>query len=296
MVQVHSERPRDEGRALDGVLGALTVTATGPDRFVAPSIDDGLSRIFGGQLLAQALIAAAGTVDRTVLAHSLHAHFLRSGDPAQSVEFAVSRVRDGRRLHTRTVTASQAGRALLTMTVSFADPADAARAEGPDHQGRAPVGPSPESLPTLAQWAEPWGGLSRAWVVADALDIRIVPKPPLGSSLVWQRVVGPLPCTAAVLHQALLVYLTDMTTLSAVLVPHGVPIGAQRYNGRCWSGVSIDHAVWFHRQVRADDWLLFAQESPAASAGRGLARADVFTRDGTLAASVAQQGMFSSRA
>lgn len=273
--------------ALRGVLGALDLAAAGEDAFTAaPFTEVGMDRSFGGQLLAQALVAAAGTVPAPVPAHSLHAYFLRAGDPRKETRFEVSRLRDGRRFHSRSVAVLQDGRLLATMTASFAGPA-----AGLVHQDPAPQSPPPESLPTLEQWAEANGGLSDYWFTMRTVETRVVPAPPSGRSLAWHRMAGPLP-DDPLLHQALLVYLSDVTTLSAALVPHGMPLGVEEVDGVRWDGVSLDHAVWFHRPVRADDWLLFAQHAPVAAGGRALIRADVHSADGTLAASLTQEGLF----
>ena len=272
---------------LSGVLGALDLAAAGTDAFTAaPFTEVGMDRSFGGQLLAQALVAAARTVTPRVPAHSLHAYFLRAGDPREETVFQVSRLRDGRRTHSRSVAVSQGGRTLATMTASFADPV-----HGLEHQHTAPPSPAPETLPTLAAWAEPHGGLSEYWFTMRTVETRVVADAPDGRSTAWHRMAGRLP-DDPLLHQALLVYLSDVTTLAAALVPHGMPLGVEQVDGVAWDGVSLDHAVWFHRPARADDWLMFAQQSPSASGGRGLIRADVFSGSGALVASVAQEGMF----
>ncbi|MDX6740872.1 acyl-CoA thioesterase [Actinocorallia sp. A-T 12471] len=278
---------RAETEALAGVLAALDLREVEPDVYAAAPYDDlGVVRSFGGQLIAQGLVAAARTVEGGVPAHSLHAYFLRPGDPDGETLFRVGRLRDGRRLRSRSVSVEQAGRVLATMTVSFAEPAP-----GFAHQADAPQSPPPETLPTLAEWTEPHGGLADSWLGMRTVETRVAPHPPAGPSLAWHRMAGTVPDNP-LLHQALLVYLSDVTTLSAALVPHGFPLGIEEVDGVAWDAVSLDHAVWFHRPARADDWLLFAQQTPAAADGRAFIRAEVFTRDGVLAASITQEGLF----
>ncbi|SHI26126.1 acyl-CoA thioesterase [Streptomyces sp. 3214.6] len=281
--------PRATDGSLDHVLAALALTETEPDTFLAPSATIDLPRLFGGQILAQTLLAAARTVDRTAPAHSLHAHFLRPGHPERPVRLTISRLRDGNRLHSRAVTVTQEDRTLATATVSFAAPST-----GVEHQRPAPASPPPESLPSSAEWDGPRGNLGRLWATALGLDVRVVPDAPGGSILVWHRTRSAM-ADDDLLHQALLVYMSDVTTLSTALVPHGVPVGSLYADGRFWEGVTLDHAMWFHRPARADEWLLFAAESPAGTAERGLVRSDVYTLDGTLVASLAQQGLFRVR-
>jgi acyl-CoA thioesterase-2 len=267
------------------VLAALDPVPVGPDRFAAPSLTMGLPRVFGGQVLGQSLVAAARTVPSESTAHSMHAYFLRAGDPHEPIEFAVERVRDGRRLQVRTVQALQNGRALTTATISFAGTLP----PGVDHQRAVPPTRSPELLPTLQEHAEVFGGLSPSWTGLAAVDCRQA-----DDLLFWQRVLGPVP-PDPVLHQALLVFLSDVTTLAVALVPHGVPMGVEEWDGRLWDGVSLDHVIWFHRPVRADEWLLFSHASPSGGHGRALVTGDVFTGDGRLVASIAQEGLLEIR-
>jgi acyl-CoA thioesterase-2 len=269
------------------VLEALALRPAGDDVFVGDSIAMGLPRIFGGQLLAQSLVAAARTVSSGAAAHSLHLYFLRPGDPLRPVELAVERVRDGRRHAVRSVRAVQDGRVLTTMTASFT-PGLPPGTGAPDHQAPAPVARAPQHLPTLAEYTEQWGGLSDLWGGLEAVEVRVDPDAP---NLVWLRLNDAAP-GGVLLHQALLAYLSDVTTMAAAMVPHGVPIGIEQLDGLVWDGVSLDHAIWFQRAARADDWLLFVQQSPSTCGGRGLARADVYRADGVLAASLAQEGLF----
>ncbi|GAB2829840.1 acyl-CoA thioesterase II [Actinocorallia aurea] len=284
--------PEGTGRdtAIFGVLSALDLAETGPDAYLAPAFHGiDAPRSYGGQLLAQGLVAAAGTVPGAVPAHSLHAYFLRGGDPRKDTAFTVRRLRDGRRLSSRAVEISQDDRVLATMTVSFAAPA-----EGLSHQAKAPDVAPPEALPTLVEWSGSHGADPEHLWDMPTVDTRVAPDVPPHGSLAWHRMAGSAPDDPA-LHQALLVYLSDVTTLAGVLVPHGMPLGVEVADGQVWDAVSLDHAVWFHRAARADDWLLFVQDSPVAEGGRGLVRADVFAADGLLVASIAQEGLFYPR-
>lgn len=273
----------------------LDLAASGPDCFIGTSIAMALPRVFGGQVLAQGLVAAAQTVDDGKTAHSLHAYFLRAGDPDEPIEYRVDRVRDGRQLSCRAVSALQHGRAIATILCSFA-----ATSDGVTHQRRVPSTASAAALPTLIEATAQWGGLSPEWSGFNALEIRVQPRhvdptsevedPGAVFDHIWQRVPYRLP-DDAVLHQAMLVYASDICQLAAALVPHGVPIGIEKVGDHRWDGVSVDHVVWFHRPCRADEWLLFEQCAPSAGAGRALTRSDVFTADGVLVASIAQEGL-----
>jgi acyl-CoA thioesterase-2 len=273
--------------SVGAVLQTLELAPAGRDAFLGSSMRLGLPRVFGGQLLAQSLLAGARTVGPTAHAHSLHLYFLRPGVLDQPIEFRVERVRDGRRLAVRTVRAVQGGRVLTTMTASFLV-GGAVESAAPEHQVGAPASRAPEDLPTLAAYADAWGGLSEVWSFLAAVDCRVDPG---RDGLAWLRLNEPVP-DDPLLHQALLAYLSDVTTMAAVMTPHGLPIGIEQLDGHAWDGVSLDHVIWFHRDARADEWLLFSQLSPSSSGGRGLARADVYTAGGTLAASLAQEGLF----
>ncbi|GAA0965485.1 acyl-CoA thioesterase [Actinocorallia libanotica] len=276
--------------AITGVLSALDLAETGPDAYIAPAFHGiDAPRSYGGQLLAQGLVAAARTVPGAVPAHSLHAYFLRGGDPRKDTAFAVRRLRDGRRLCSRAVEIRQDERVLATMTVSFAAPAG-----GLSHQAGAPRVAPPEELPTLVEWSSGHGADPEHLWDMPTVETRVASDMPPHGSAAWHRMAGAVGDEPA-LHQALLVYLSDVTTLAGVLVPHGMPLGVEVADGQVWDAVSLDHAVWFHRAARADDWLLFLQDSPVAEGGRGLVRADVFDRGGLLVASIAQEGLFYPR-
>lgn len=298
---------------LDDLLDLLDLEDIDLDIFRGRNERGRPGRIFGGQVAAQSLVAASRTVPE-LPAHSLHGYFLRPGDPAVPVVFTVDRIRDGASFVTRHVVARQRGRAIFNMSVSFQ------REEtGYEHQMRMPPAPDPESIPTRAELVERhYDAIPedvRHWVkLPRPLDVRHVQLPTFfggrktpegprselqasevhrdaaaaaadGPTLVWMRVPRALP-DAAALHQRLLAYMSDMTLLDNIVLPHG-------RNGRLGPIMvaSIDHAVWFHRPLRVDAWLLYVQDSPAAAGARGFARGTLFTRDGTLVASVAQEGL-----
>ncbi|MFC0316139.1 acyl-CoA thioesterase [Gordonia phosphorivorans] len=272
--------------AFTGALAALDLTPVDDDRFTAPNIDLGARRLFGGQLLAQMLIAAARTVPAPAAPHSLHAYFLAPGDSDAPVEYAVTRTRDGRRMSNRSVNALQGDRVLATALVAASVPGD-----GCAHQAPMPVVAPPEECPTLAAWAEPWGGLTEIWSTMDIAELRVVPDPPDGTTMVWLRAAGDAGDRPEV-HAALILLMADITALAAGLAAHDVPIGGEHLGDRPWGAVSLDHAMWFHRAARADEWLLYAQRSPTSAAGRGLVVGDVFTRDGRCVGSFTQEGLF----
>ena len=244
-------------------------------------------RVFGGQVLGQALVAASRTVqDRA--AHSMHAYFLRPGDPAAPLAFTVDVLRDGRSFSARRVQASQKGEAILSMMASFQR-----EDSGLDHSIAMPEVPDPEDLPTTAELLSGVDGVAaRYWSERRPVDVRHVGSPVYRSvedreptQAVWMRVDGRLPDDDA-LHRAVLAYESDFTMLEPVLRRHGVPWVSPGLRA-----ASVDHAVWFHRPVRVDQWLLFTQVSPSASGARGFAQGHFFTREGELVASVAQEGM-----
>jgi acyl-CoA thioesterase II len=284
----------DTDSIVDRVRTLLDPEEAGVDVFVGARGELGLPRIFGGQVLAQALMAAARTVPDARPAHSLHGYFLRGGDPRHPVTYAVERIRDGRRLASRTVSAYQGEVTLATAMISFADTTGTI-----NHQRPAPVTVPVETVPSLAFVSEAWGGLGPSWAGFDLLDVRVDPREavpgvdrdlPQWTDHVWYRIPARLP-DDPVLHQALLLYASDVMQLAAALVPHGMPVGREELDGVVWDGVSLDHALWWHRPARADEWLLFEQCSPIAATGRALTRAEVFTATGDLVATVVQEGL-----
>jgi acyl-CoA thioesterase-2 len=246
------------------------------DIFRGSSPEEGPQRVFGGQVAGQALVAAGRTVPPERAVHSLHAYFIRPGDPEVPIVYMVDRTRDGRSFSTRRVTAIQHGRAIFTLQASFH------RAEGGlDHQVPMPEAPDPESLP------DPWGR-------PRPIEIRYTSGPPWARTggrprgernMVWLRARGPLPDDRLV-HVCAVAYASDMSLLDSVLLAHGLTWDAEGL-----SAASLDHAMWFHGPFQADEWLLYVQESPAASGARGLAQGRIFRRDGRLVASVVQEGL-----
>ncbi|MGZ4616816.1 MAG: acyl-CoA thioesterase [Actinomycetes bacterium] len=258
--------------------------------------DTKLQRVFGGQVAGQALVAAVRAVAADRLVHSLHAYFLVPGDTSVPILYDVEATRDGRSFSTRRVVARQRGRTIFYMTVSFAVPE-----EGLEHQDPMPQVPAPEDCPELgdllaSMTGRPRDEWDREWA---SLDVRYVGDSRPGGALVnpshpalarvWLRASGTLGDDPA-LHAAVLAYASDLTLLGVSLVPHGLFIGDPRL-----SPASLDHAMWFHRPFRADEWLLYDQVSPSASLSRGFATGRLFTVDGQLVASVVQEGLIRLR-
>jgi acyl-CoA thioesterase-2 len=239
--------------------------------------------VFGGQVAGQALVAAGRTVEGRGV-HSLHAYFLRPGDPHIPIVYEVDRIRDGKSFITRRVVAIQHGEAIFNLQASFH-----VDEPGLDHQVEMPEAPPPESLPASHELKPPAEG--RLWA-RQPIDIRYVNGPPWerpqadsGRQLVWIRADGTLP-DDPVLHTCVVAYASDYTLLGSSLVPHGVS-----YFRDDIMMASLDHAMWFHRPFRADEWLLYSQSSPSASGGRGLAMGAIFRQDGVHAVSVVQEGL-----
>lgn len=276
------------------LVALLDIEPAGVDRYLGRSPDAGWTRVYGGQVVAQSIVAAARTVDGRS-PHSLHAYFLLAGDPAEPIAYEVERVRDGRSFTTRRVVARQRGETIFVLSTSFH-----VAESGPDHQAPAPPAPPPEAVidPEAALAATPEPARKRLQALFDR--VRPIEFRPIdlgryrpkragearpAEQKVWIRIAGRLP-DDPLIHTAALAYLSDMTLLDTALVAHGHAI----FDGR-HQVASLDHALWLHRPCRADEWLLYAQDSPSAGGARGLTRGALFTRDGTLAASVAQEGL-----
>ncbi|CAM5639998.1 acyl-CoA thioesterase II [Streptomyces narbonensis] len=282
----------DGHTALDDLLDLLDLEQIERDIFRGESRSAIVPRVFGGQVAAQAMVAAGRTVPADRLAHSLHAYFLRAGDPGAPIVYTVDRIRDGRSFTTRRVVAVQHGQPIFHLSASFQT-----YEEGLDHQVDMAPAPDPESLPTPAEMLPrhlPREVADRLIEARAAVDLRYAETPPWGTvgtpreprSQVWFRTNGKL-ADDPLLHVVLATYVSDMTLLDSVLLAHG--------RGG-WAvgdvvGASLDHAMWFHRPFRADEWLLYDQESPTASGGRGLGQARIYTQDGRLAISVIQEGV-----
>ncbi|MDQ8020144.1 MAG: acyl-CoA thioesterase II [Bordetella sp.] len=276
---------------VDDLVALMRLEPVGEDRFRAQSEDIGTPAVFGGQVLGQALMAASLTVDAARPVHSMHAYFLLPGEHAP-IDYSVDRVRDGRSFTTRHVLARQAGRIIFEMAASF-QTVD----RGVEHQLPMPALDGPEGLPSeLEQRLALGDRLPAQWRVKATAphgieyrrveqDDPVAPVPREGGSAVWMRAVAPLPDDPMV-HRALLAYASDHGLLRAALVPHGLSFLAGDVRA-----ASLDHAMWFHRDFRFDDWLLYVIDSPSAGGARGLCRGSVFARDGRLVASTAQEGM-----
>lgn len=267
-------------------------TRTDEDIFVGHTPAQSRDRVFGGQVLGQSVIAASRTVEGERPIHSMHGYFLRPGDVKVPITFGVERLRDGRSFSARRVHAYQNGKPILSMIASFQEPA-----EGLEHQVQMPQGiPEPESLPTTAEVIGKINHpVAREWAYKRPFDIRYIDKPlyfeaPTGdarkaSNAIWMKSYETLPDDQS-LHRAALAFGSDYTLLESVLRRHGLP-----WITPGMSVASLDHAMWWHRDVLVDDWLLYVQESPSSSGARGLGQGRFFTRDGVLVATVAQEGM-----
>ncbi len=274
-------------QAVADLVNLLDLEAIEVNIFRGLSPDEDRQRIFGGQVAGQALVAAARTVEAERSVHSLHAYFLRPGDPALPVLYDVDRIRDGRSFTTRRVVAIQHGRPIFNLAASFQ-----IAEEGFEYRDAMPDVPDPETLESRsAEWARV--GLAEEWAKRPhPIDFRYVtaspfnrnePLPPVQQ--VWFRTECAVP-DDPVLHACLLTYASDMTLLDTTLLPHGT--SSMDPSLRM---ASLDHAMWFHGPFRADEWMLYDQHTPASSNGRGLASGRVFTRDGKLVASVMQEGL-----
>ncbi|MFC9688900.1 acyl-CoA thioesterase [Kribbella sp. NPDC056951] len=266
--------------SLEDLVELLDLEMIDVDLYRGQQPQTSLQRVFGGQVLGQALAAAGRTVDGGRIVHSLHGYFLRGGDTAVPIIYRVEGTRDGGSFSSRRVVASQHGKPIFYTSVSFQKPEP-----GLDHQEPIPADVvPPDEAPTLASVLEAQSGRAaadwdREWA---ALDVRLAG---VTGRQFWIRASGKLPDDPA-LHACVLAYASDLTLLGASLLPHGIVIGDRRIQP-----ASLDHALWFHREFRADEWLLYDQTSPSASGARGFAMGRLFTEDGRLVASVAQEGL-----
>jgi acyl-CoA thioesterase-2 len=282
------------GKALDRLIELLDLEQIEVNIFRGRSPDENRQRVFGGQVAGQALVAAGRTVPADRPVHSLHAYFIRPGDPTVPIVYLVDRVRDGRSFTTRRVSAVQHGEAIFTLSASFHH-----AESGPEHAGPMPDVPPPETVERNSDRMARLLGQSPQQLQESPIDLRSIglmsaeaagdPSLRTTQNLIWLRVDGDLP-DDPLLHVCLMTYASDMTLLDSVLLGHGLT-----WLDGSTSGASLDHAMWFHRPFRADRWLLYAQESPVAFGARGLARGQVFTAEGELVVSVVQEGLIRSR-
>ena len=279
--------------AANGLLSILNLTSVGEDKFVGSSPANGWKRVFGGQVVAQALAAASHTVEGRD-PHSLHAYFILGGDPAAPITYDVDRIRDGGSFTTRRVQARQHGSVIYSMIASFQK-----HEEGFEHAIPMPPTPMPEALPDEKMLAAQLPPPQRRYIdLTWPIEMRPVdigrylhPERPAPSHRIWCRARHPLPADLpSPMHQCVLAFASDYSLLESGLIGHGMLINDKRLQA-----ASLDHALWFHRPFRADEWLLFVQDSPSAQGGRALCRGSFFTRDGVLVASVAQEGLLRER-
>jgi acyl-CoA thioesterase-2 len=274
----------DDPTPLEKLLACLDPQALDRDLFLADP-GPGNGRLFGGMVAAQSVVAAGRTVEPDRFLHSLHAYFLRPGRHDLPIQLTVDRIRDGRSFTTRRVKAHQGGEAIFNLSASFATPED-----GISHQEPMPEAPEPDGLP---EWET-----VRAKMMNEAaptrsdqpVELRMVDPPPINPEdrgpayqRSWMRVTGQLP-EDPLIHTAMLVYSSDRTMLMTASRPHGLPWGKRK-------GASLDHAVWIHRPVKLEDWILYTTESPAAHAARGLIFGSIYYKNGERLASVAQEGL-----
>ena len=262
---------------------------TTEDIFTGVSQSMPLGRVYGGQVLAQSMVAASRTLPDDRAVHSMHGYFLRPGDASKGITFAVDRIHDGRSFSTRRTQAYQEGVPIFSMIASFQD-----EDPGIEHFEPMPADvPAPEDLPDIESQLEGLHPMTKRLFLDRPADLRHVPSPiylqpdgqPAPRQAVWMKVRRPIGDEAG-LHRAALAYLSDLTIQESILRAHGLAWATPGLKV-----ASLDHAMWWHRPGRVDEWMLFVQESPSARGGRGLATGRVYTRDGVLLASVAQEIM-----
>jgi len=280
-------------KSVDRLLDVLDLdegqARTTEDIFTGRSHSMPTGRIYGGQVLAQAVIAAERTMPSEREVHSMHGYFLRPGDASRGLTFAVDRIHDGRSFSTRRTQAFQGGVPIFSMIASFQD-------DGPglEHASEMPAGvPDPETLRSDEELVDGVPHAAARLLAERPTDVRHVDAPlffdagseRIASQAVWMRMRAPMPDSPRI-HRAALAYLSDMTIQESILRAHGV-----HWARPGLKVASLDHAMWWHRSARVDDWLLYVQESPNARGGRGLATGRIYTRDGALIASIAQEIM-----
>ena len=270
-------------------MNLLDLEAIEVNLFRGVSPDENRQRVFGGQVAGQALVAATRTVQPDRRVHSLHAYFLRPGDPTVPILYEVDRIRDGRSFTTRRVVAIQHGRAIFNLQTSFH-----VAETGPDYQLPMPLDvPAPDTLPDFKARMAPYKERMGEWYDRPRpIDLRHVGSDPFSRNgqpaddqQVWMRADGTLPDDPT-LHACIVTYASDMTLLDTTVLPFGMS-----WETPGMQMASLDHAMWFHRPFRADDWLLYDQRPISTGGARGLAGGNIFTADGTLAISVVQEGL-----
>jgi acyl-CoA thioesterase-2 len=277
---------------LQGLINLLDVEPLEVNLFRGQSHDIGNKSVFGGQVLGQALAAALKTVDGDRQVHSMHAYFLRPGDVRVPIVYDVDRIRDGKSFATRRIRAIQHGQAIFNMAASFQVPE-----EGVEHTVGMPQAPDPESLRSEYDWRAEWAvhlpeKVRPTFLRRRPVDLRpvdpqnpFVPDKRAPRKLVWFRVDGRLP-DAPALHQAMLAFASDFGLMGTAMLPHGISWFTPQVQG-----ASLDHAMWFHRLFRVDEWLLYEMDSPTAVGARGLNIGKIWSRDGRLVCTVVQEGL-----
>lgn len=283
-------------KAVEILIDILDLERIEQNLYRGESPDVGWQRVFGGQVIGQALVAAQNTVEEGRVVHSLHGYFMRPGDPSVPIVYDVDRIRDGRSFTTRRVVAIQHGKAIFSMSASFQIVED-----GLEHFLEMPEIPQPEDLPSEKQLADQFidhapEGVRRYWQRERPIELRpinlehyISNKKLEPKQNIWFRATGKLP-DVATLHQAVLAYASDMTLLDTSLFAHGRAVFDPKLQV-----ASLDHAMWFHRPLNMEEWHLYSQDSPNSSGARGFTRGSIYSRDGQLIASVAQEGLIRER-
>lgn len=283
-------------QVLDNLSALLKLEVIEQGIYRGQSQDLGLPALFGGQVMGQALSAAQETIDKSRNVHSLHSYFLRPGDAKKPVVYEVENIRDGKSFSTRRIQAIQNGKAIFYMTASFQTPE-----EGFDHQDAMPNVPGPDNIPSHSDFIR----ANQAYIPESVREIYLAEKPieirpveqynwlnPEKSAAkcnMWIKANGILPDDLRI-HTYMLAYTSDFHFLPTSLMPHGITHWQKNFQI-----ATIDHAMWFHRPFRFDDWLLYSTESPSASSGRGLVRGQIFNRQGELVASTMQEGVIRQR-
>jgi acyl-CoA thioesterase-2 len=282
--------------AIDNLLQILDLEPLEHNLFRGRSPQAGWQRVFGGQVIGQALVAASRTVVEDRHVHSLHGYFLRPGDPSVPIIYEVDRIRDGGSFTTRRVVAIQHGNAIFSMSASFQ-----VHEDGMEYQAEMPDVPMPNDLPSEQELKEKFlafapENVKSYWERERPIELRPVDmthyfskKPLPAEQYVWVRASGPLPDDERI-HHCVLAYASDMTLLDTSLFPHGTSVFSPKIQA-----ASLDHAMWFHHPFRADEWLLYATDSTRTSGSRGMNRGLIYTQDGKLIASTAQEGLIRLR-